>query len=92
MVKIGDRMVVAVKLTAIMYDRYCHRISMRSDDEEVGSMGQRRWYSSNNNNNNNNDDNLILEHYQYCMMMIKVMEVIRQGMVIKVTASASHSL
>ena len=58
MVKIGDRMVVAVKHTAIMYDRYCHRMSMRSDDEEVGSMGQRRWYSSNNNSisNNNNDD------------------------------------
>lgn len=58
MVKIGDRMVVAVKHTAIMYERYCHRMSMRYDDEEVGSMGQRRWYSSNNNNNsNNNNDN-----------------------------------
>ena len=56
MVKIGDRMVVAVRHTAIMYERYCHRMSMRYDDEEVGTMGQRRWYSSNNNNNNNNND------------------------------------
>ena len=54
---ISDQMVVAVKHTAIMYERYCHRMSIRYDDEEVGTMGQRRWYSSNNINNSNNNNN-----------------------------------
>ena len=79
MVKIGDRMVVAVKNTAIMYDRYCHRMSMRSDDEEVGTMVR------------GDGTHRITTATTTIIMMIKVMEVIRQGMVIRVTASASNS-
>ena len=58
----GDSIVVSVKQRA-MYERYCHRMRMRYDDDhDAMSMGkgmligQRRWYSSSNNNNNNNNN------------------------------------
>ncbi len=60
----GDSIVVSVKHRA-MYERYCHRMRMRYDDDDHDAMsmgkgmsiGQRRWYSSSNNNNNNNNSN-----------------------------------
>ena len=69
-------MVVAVKHTAIMYERYCHRMSMRYDDEEVGTMGQ-----------GDGTHRITSITATTTIMMIKGMEVIRQGMVIRVTAS-----
>ena len=79
-VKIGDRMVVAVKHTAIMYERYCHRMSIRYDDEEVRTMGQ-----------GDGTYRITTITATTTIMMIKGMEVIRQGMVIRITASASNS-